>query len=111
MSELDQASIRARILDILRARSISQAALARRAGIDTALLNRKLKGHRPFRTVELEWIAGALGLAAATLVASSAVGSESAIGAERGENTRVGARLAPPDARAEPLARRTLRKG
>jgi transcriptional regulator with XRE-family HTH domain len=94
MSDLDHVSIRARILDILRARSLSQAALARRAGIDTALLNRKLKGHRPFRAVELEWIAGALGLAAATLVAGSGLGGEPASGGGRDRDARAGAQRA-----------------
>ncbi len=63
--------ISSRILQLLSSQSLTQAALARRAGMDTALLNRKLKGHRRFRRVELEWIAGALGLTLATIVSGT----------------------------------------
>lgn len=64
-------SISSRILTLISSHSLTQAALARRAGIDTALLNRKLKGHRRFRQIELEWIAGALGLTLATIVSGT----------------------------------------
>jgi transcriptional regulator with XRE-family HTH domain len=63
--------ITSRILQLISSQSLTQAALARRAGIDTALLNRKLKGHRRFRRIELEWIAGALGLTLATIVSGT----------------------------------------
>jgi transcriptional regulator with XRE-family HTH domain len=68
---VNQESIASRILALISAHSLTQAALARRAGIDTALLNRKLKGHRRFRQIELEWIAGAFGLTLATIVAGT----------------------------------------
>jgi transcriptional regulator with XRE-family HTH domain len=64
-------SISSRILTLISSHSLTQAALARRAGIDTALLNRKLKGHRRFRQIELEWIAGALGLTLAAIVSGT----------------------------------------
>jgi transcriptional regulator with XRE-family HTH domain len=63
--------ITSRIMQLLSSQSLTQAALARRAGIDTALLNRKLKGHRRFRRIELEWIAGALGLTLAAIVSGT----------------------------------------
>lgn len=68
---MNHESIASRILALSSSRSLTQAALARRAGIDTALLNRKLKGHRRFRLIELEWIAGALGLTLAAVVSGT----------------------------------------
>lgn len=68
---MNHESISSRILNLISSHSLTQAGLARRAGIDTALLNRKLKGHRRFRQIELEWIAGALGLTLAAIVSGT----------------------------------------
>ena len=84
---MNNESISSRILDLISSRSLTQAALARRAGIDTALLNRKLKGHRRFRRIELEWIAGALGLTLATIVSGIDFETPSGVSAPTQEAT------------------------
>jgi transcriptional regulator with XRE-family HTH domain len=55
-------SLGARLKSLLKARGMSQSALAARAGIDRAELNRLVNDRRPPRLDEISWVAEALGV-------------------------------------------------
>ena len=61
-------SLGARIRALLESRGMSQTALAARAGVDRAELNRLVNDHRPPRLEEIAWIAEALGVAIEDLI-------------------------------------------
>ena len=60
-------SLGARIRALLKSRGMSQTALAARAGVDRAELNRLVNDRRPPRLQEIAWIAEALGVGIADL--------------------------------------------
>jgi transcriptional regulator with XRE-family HTH domain len=55
-----QETLSARIQRLCADLKLSQAGLAKKAGIDRTLLNRALSGQRQFRSQEIEWLAPAL---------------------------------------------------